>query len=95
MMWQGTATQDPPAGSGIAASATKPSPAAAPLAGVPEPSTSVIITNWNYAHFLADCIESVLGQSRHPDETIVVEDGSTDASADVLRRYAGRITVHA
>jgi glycosyltransferase involved in cell wall biosynthesis len=49
---------------------------------------SAIITTYNYAHFLPDAIESVLGQSYSNLEIVVVDDGSTDATATVARRYA-------
>lgn len=47
-------------------------------------SISVIIPTYNYAHFLPDCIESVLNQSVKPDEIIVVDDGSKDDPAQVI-----------
>jgi glycosyltransferase involved in cell wall biosynthesis len=51
-------------------------------------SVSAVITAYNYARFLPGAIESVLGQSRVPDEIIVVDDGSTDDTAEVVGRYA-------
>jgi predicted O-linked N-acetylglucosamine transferase (SPINDLY family) len=56
-----------------------------------DPTVSVVITNWNYGHFLADCIDSVLGQTCPPEQVIVVDDGSTDGSAHVLAAYGGRV----
>ncbi len=53
-------------------------------------SISVIITTYNYARFLPGAIESVLGQTYMPDEVIVVDDGSTDDTAQVAARYADR-----
>jgi hypothetical protein len=48
---------------------------------------SIVITNHNYARFLADAIESALAQT-HPDcELIVVDDGSTDGSRALLEHY--------
>lgn len=55
------------------------------------PLVSVIINNFNYARFLTDAVESALTQSWPALEVIVVDDGSTDASAEVLERWAGRI----
>jgi glycosyltransferase involved in cell wall biosynthesis len=52
---------------------------------------SVIIPTYNYAHFVADAIESALAQTHRPIEVIVVDDGSTDDTAAVLGRFAGRI----
>ncbi|MCZ6770745.1 MAG: glycosyltransferase family 2 protein, partial [Proteobacteria bacterium] len=56
-------------------------------------STAVIITNWNYGHFLNECIGSAVNQTTRPTEVIVVDDGSTDGSAAVLEQWANEITV--
>ena len=48
---------------------------------------SVLINNYNNAPFLEECLESVLQQERPADEIIVVDDGSTDASREILERY--------
>lgn len=56
-----------------------------------KPTVSVIITNYNYADYVALAIESTLNQTCPPDEVIVVDDGSTDSSAEVIRRYQDRI----
>lgn len=50
---------------------------------------SIVIDNYNYAHFLADAIDSCLRQTHRAHEIIVVDDGSTDASREVLRGYEG------
>lgn len=49
---------------------------------------SVIVNNYNYARFLGQAIDSALGQLSGEDELIVVDDGSTDGSREVLLRYA-------
>lgn len=54
---------------------------------------SVVIPTYNHARFLAQAIESALGQTLRPFEVIVVDDGSTDDSARILSRYADRIQV--
>ena len=52
---------------------------------------SIVIDSYNYARYLGAAIESALRQT-HPDaEVIVVDDGSTDGSRDVIGRYEGRI----
>ncbi len=62
------------------------------VATVP-PTISVIIPLYNAEPFIAATIESVLGQSRPPQQVIVVDDGSTDGSAAVARRYGQHITL--
>jgi glycosyltransferase involved in cell wall biosynthesis len=52
---------------------------------------SVVISNYNYARFLAEAIDSALDQSYTALEVIVVDDASTDHSRDVLRAYEGRV----
>uniref|UniRef100_UPI0013D47220 glycosyltransferase family 2 protein n=1 Tax=Escherichia coli TaxID=562 RepID=UPI0013D47220 len=41
--------------------------------------------------YIAEAVESVLGQTRAPDEVIVVDDGSTDRTADILHGFGDRI----
>lgn len=53
---------------------------------------SIIITNYNYGEYLDRCIESALSQSWEDKEVIVVDDGSTDQSADVIKSYGNAIS---
>lgn len=55
------------------------------------PSVSVCILNHDYARFLASAVESALEQDHPQVEVVVVDDGSTDDSLDVLAQYQGRI----
>jgi glycosyltransferase involved in cell wall biosynthesis len=48
---------------------------------------SVIIPAYNSAPTLAACLEACLGQTRPADEIIVVDDGSTDATADIAGAF--------
>lgn len=51
-------------------------------------SVSVIIPAYNQAEFIPEAIDSVLGQSQQDWELIVVDDGSTDATATAVQAYA-------
>jgi len=51
------------------------------------PLVSVIIPVYNGERYLGEAIESVLGQTYRPLELLVVDDGSTDGSADVASSY--------
>lgn len=55
------------------------------------PRLSIIINNYNYGRFLRQCIDSVLNQTVPADEVIVVDDGSTDESNQVIERYREKI----
>lgn len=54
-------------------------------------SISVIIPTFNRANVIAEAIDSVLAQSHPANEIIVVDDGSSDATEAVLKRYGSRI----
>ena len=57
----------------------------------PGPGVSIIIANFNYGRFLSQAIESALDQSYDNVEVIVVDDGSTDCSRDVINSFGCRI----
>jgi len=50
-------------------------------------SIAVCVTSYNQRDYLIEAVNSVLAQSRMPDQIIVVDDASTDDSVDVLRQY--------
>ena len=51
------------------------------------PLVSIIITNYNYGRFLAEAIESALAQTWQDREILFIDDGSTDDSVAIARRY--------
>ena len=52
-------------------------------------TTAVVIPVFNGERFIGAALESVFAQTRVPEEIIVVDDGSTDASAEVARGFPG------
>ncbi len=57
------------------------------------PSISIIIPAYNRENLVASTIESVLKQTYKPLEIIVVDDGSTDNTLDVLKQYGDDIKI--
>jgi glycosyltransferase involved in cell wall biosynthesis len=55
------------------------------------PKASILIDNYNYGQYLGDAIESALAQDYDNFEVVVVDDGSTDDSHDVIRKYEKHI----
>jgi len=53
---------------------------------------SIVVSSYNYGSFLAKAIESALSQTYDATDVIVVDDGSTDDSREVIARYSGRVT---
>jgi len=66
--------------------------AAGAAAGAP-PLVSVVIPSHNYAHYVGQAIQSALEQGYRGVEVIVVDDGSTDGTATVLRGFEGKVRV--
>ena len=56
-------------------------------------AVEIVINNHNYGRFVGDAVQAALGQDYPHVRVIVVDDGSTDDSRDVLREYEGRIEV--
>ena len=52
-------------------------------------TVGVVVTTYNHAHFLDDALISIFSQGRSPDAVIVVDDGSSDDPAAVVRRFPG------
>jgi hypothetical protein len=54
---------------------------------VPDPVLTVVIVNYDYERFVGEAIESALGQTYDAVEVVVVDDGSTDGSREVIGAY--------
>jgi len=55
------------------------------------PQVTVILPTWNRADWLQKSIESVLVQTFRDFELVVVDDFSTDSTAEILAAYSGKI----
>jgi len=55
------------------------------------PSVSVIIPVYNGETFVDEAIDSVIHQKYEPLEIIIVDDGSTDRTAEVIRGYGEKV----
>jgi glycosyltransferase involved in cell wall biosynthesis len=59
------------------------------------PLISVLLPAWNAGNFLAECVQSILRQSVQDFEILIIDDGSTDNTADVIRGFSDqRIRYH-
>ncbi len=58
-----------------------------------QPLVTVIVPVYNAARYLCESLDSVLAQQHDPLEIIAVDDGSTDASREILASYGPRVVV--
>jgi hypothetical protein len=91
-------TAEPTPGSDVAtlrrpSGAAGARPAFADAAANRRPMTrlSAIVPTFNAGRFLGEAIASIRGQSRPPDEIIIVDDGSTDGTAELARSFGGAV----
>jgi hypothetical protein len=54
---------------------------------------SIVVLNYNYGRFVAQAIDSALAQTERDVEVVVVDNGSTDDSPEVIARYGDRVRV--
>jgi glycosyltransferase involved in cell wall biosynthesis len=58
---------------------------------VPEPAVTAAIVVHDGERYIAEALESILAQSRAADEILVVDDGSSDGTPDVVRRFGAAV----
>src|SRR5271170_6996882 len=63
------------------------------MAAAAEPSISAVVAAYQAEEWIGEALDAILGQTRPPDEIVVVDDGSTDGTARELDRYARRIRI--
>lgn len=56
-----------------------------------EPTISVVVPAYNAERWISGTLESVLEQTDQPDEVVVVDDGSNDSTAEIVRRFGTRV----
>jgi hypothetical protein len=54
-------------------------------------TVSIVVISHNYEQFLGQAIDSALAQSHSPIQVLVVDDGSTDSSPEIIRAYGDRV----
>lgn len=54
-------------------------------------TVSVVLATYNRAEYIEQALDSLLEQTRPPDEIVVVDDGSTDNTAEIVHGYGDRI----
>ena len=54
------------------------------------PEVSVVVTSYNYAHVLRETLDALVAQTYPAHEILVVDNGSTDGSPDIVREYAAK-----
>lgn len=57
------------------------------------PKVTVYILNYNYGKYVSKAIESVLSQTYQNIEILVIDDGSTDNSVEVIKKFSDKVTI--
>jgi glycosyltransferase involved in cell wall biosynthesis len=59
-------------------------------------TVSIVVVSYNYGRYLRKCLSSILAQSQSRFEVIVIDDGSTDESAEIVRAFQSdpRVSYH-
>lgn len=56
-----------------------------------EPLVSIVVPVYNQGQYLDEALQSLLAQTYRNIEIIALDDGSTDATSEVLKKYTGRL----
>lgn len=56
-----------------------------------QPKISIVICNYNYEQYIKNAINSALNQTYQPTEVIVVDDGSSDQSVQIINTYGDKV----
>src|ERR1700674_2804175 len=56
----------------------------------PVSTVAVALCNYNHGKYLDGCLRAIVTQSRPADQIVIVDDGSTDDSKDIILNYAAR-----
>ena len=54
------------------------------------PAISVVVTSYNYAHLIRETLDALVAQTYPAREILVVDNGSSDGSPDIIREYAAK-----
>lgn len=73
------------------ASATTLPPTPNDRSPIPGLRVSILVPTFNRANYIAECLDSLLAQTMPALEIIVIDDGSEDGTAELLKRYGQRI----
>lgn len=52
---------------------------------------TALVPTYNRAQYLTECLNSLLTQSRKPDQIVVIDDGSTDGTESIVSRYGDEV----
>jgi glycosyltransferase involved in cell wall biosynthesis len=51
-------------------------------------TVAVVLCNYNHAKYLPDSLGHICAQTRPADQIVVIDDGSTDRSWDIIQKFA-------
>ncbi|NUM89454.1 MAG: glycosyltransferase, partial [Bdellovibrionales bacterium] len=59
---------------------------------MPKVKISIALCTYNSSRWLPDLLDSLKRQTRSPDELVICDDGSSDATLDLLREFSARVS---